>query len=48
MLSGSIKAEKSIRLTETAKVWASLSSRIFSMEEGALFKGDVLSLPTQA
>jgi len=41
-LSGSVKAEKSVRLAETAKVRANLSCRIFSMEEGALFQGDVL------
>jgi len=47
ILVGSIKAEKSIRLTETAEVRARLSSAVFSMEDGALFEGEVAgaSLP---
>ncbi len=41
ILIGSIKAEKSIRLTQSAKVRARLSSPVFSLEEGALFEGTV-------
>lgn len=41
ILVGSIKAEKSIRITQTAKVRASLSSPVFSLEQGALFEGTV-------
>ena len=48
ILMGSVKAEKSIRLTETAKVKARLSSRAFSMEEGALFEGDVSDASIQS
>ncbi|MDD3982068.1 MAG: polymer-forming cytoskeletal protein, partial [Spirochaetales bacterium] len=47
ILISSIKAKKSIRLTETAKVRARLSSRVFSMEQGALFEGEVADASIQ-
>lgn len=47
-LSGSVRAEKSIRLAKTAKVRADLSCLVFSIEEGALFQGDVLSPSAQS
>lgn len=47
ILVGSIEAEKSIRLTRTARVKAKLFSPVFSLEQGALFEGDVFNTPNQ-
>lgn len=45
ILTGTVLAHGSIRLASSAKVKAALRCKSFSLEEGALFNGDVVGFP---